>query len=82
MYEGLTQRTTVQIGEILEPFGNINSRNEGLTEIPAENKNDLFSSHSSVEVRKNDRSTKVLSYLFIKYTYSYRRGNYTVQFAH
>ena len=44
MYEGLTQRTTVQIGEILEPFGNINSRNEGLTEIPAENKNDLFSS--------------------------------------
>jgi len=48
MYEGLTQRTTVQIGEILEPFGNINSRNEGLTEIPAENKNDLFSSLSKV----------------------------------
>ena len=44
MYEGLTPRTTVQIGEILEPIGNVNSRNQGLTEIPAENKNDLFSS--------------------------------------
>ena len=43
MYEGLTPRTTVQIGEILELMGNINSRNQGLTKISAENKNDRTS---------------------------------------